>query len=361
MPKPLRSELSNPPSVQFSHFGLLNDGPRSKAATVTSLVINVLMALVIVVLGMVVKKNPQLGKTIASITLPPPVKIEAPPPPHIPPPPPVHMPTPPKIQPPKVKIEPPKIPPPPEPKPSPTPPAPKPAQPTPPAPKRVEPAPAPKVVTIKGMAASVPNNDIKPTPVQQGFAQIRPTGPPQPTKIAMNEGMPGMPASNTGHGPRSVSINEGSGNPSGTNLAGRATGVKIAGIENGCVGCTGTGKRGPVSVGVGNTMGTGTGPGNGAREAVRPPASGKPTLIYKPKPVYPEEARSQHIEGNVQVRVRVTPQGTTEFVAITKSLGHGLDESARQVVQGMRWKPATDSNGRPTEWEGDVVVVFELS
>ena len=71
MAKPLRSEDPNPPSVQFRDFGVLNDGSHSKGATVTSIVINVTIAALIVILGYVVKNNPIVAKQIAVLTLPP--------------------------------------------------------------------------------------------------------------------------------------------------------------------------------------------------------------------------------------------------------------------------------------------------
>jgi len=71
MAKPLRSENPNPAPVQFSHFGVLNDGERSKAATITSISINVGLAAIILILCAVVKNNPVIAKKVADLTLPP--------------------------------------------------------------------------------------------------------------------------------------------------------------------------------------------------------------------------------------------------------------------------------------------------
>ena len=68
-----------------------------------------------------------------------------------------------------------------------------------------------------------------------------------------------------------------------------------------------------------------------------------------------------HLEGNVQVRIRVTPAGTVEVLAIEHGLGHGLDEAARQAAQGTRFKPALDATGNPISWEGVVTVRFQMS
>ena len=103
MPKPLRSDDPNPQSVQFAHFGVLNDGTRSKGATVTAIIVNCTLAALILILGLVVKTNPIVAKKLAELTLPPePPKVL--PVPKPPPPPPVKLPPPPKIQPPKIKL-----------------------------------------------------------------------------------------------------------------------------------------------------------------------------------------------------------------------------------------------------------------
>ena len=71
MPKPLRSDDPNPQPVQFAHFGVLNDGKRSKGAAVTAIIINCSIAALIVILGMVIKTNPIVAKKLAELTLPP--------------------------------------------------------------------------------------------------------------------------------------------------------------------------------------------------------------------------------------------------------------------------------------------------
>lgn len=357
MAKPLRSEDPNPKSVQFSHFGVLNDGERSRSAAVTSIVINVALALVIVILGMVVKTNPTLGKKIVELTLPPEPK-PLPRPKIPPPPPPKPLPQPPKIEPPKVVM----------PKPVPQPkiqpmevPHPKPVI-EPPAPKRVSPPPAPKVVNLGVKAASIPNHDAHPSPVALGTnTAVRPlTGRPIQA-VNLSGGMPGMNARNTGSGPRATAVNLGSGSPNGRDMNGRDRGAQpVAGFGTGVRGGTGRGREaGPVAVRIAppsEMASAGGRPTEAMRSAQKPP-----TLIYKPTPVYPEAAKAAHLEGNVLCRIRVTASGGVEFLGITRGLGHGLDQSAEQVVHGMRFKPATDAGGRPVDWVGDVVVRFQLS
>ena len=68
-----------------------------------------------------------------------------------------------------------------------------------------------------------------------------------------------------------------------------------------------------------------------------------------------------HIEGNVSLKIRVTAEGGVEVLSVVRGLGHGLDESARQATMSTRFKPAVDGEGRPVDWEGTVIVNFQLS
>jgi len=80
MAKPLRSSDPNPKSIQFSHFGVLDDGKRSKGAAVTSIVVNGLILAAILIVGTLIKTNPIMAKKLTELTLPP----QPPPPPSRP-------------------------------------------------------------------------------------------------------------------------------------------------------------------------------------------------------------------------------------------------------------------------------------
>ena len=361
MAKPLRSNDPNPAPVQFSHFGVLDDGQRSKGAAMTSVAINITLAAAFVILGMVVKNNPVMARKVAALTLPPePPKVE-PPKPKPPPPPPKLPPTPKiKVEPPKIKMPEPKIQPPPEIKPVVVP-QPKPVVLAPPAPKKVDPPPAPKLVNLgQPKAAAIANNDAHPSAVRMGYAEIKAlNGPAVAARVNLGGGLAGMPSSNTGSGPHAASVSLGNGAPSGTNLNGRDRApAKVAGLGTGVPGGTGTGRNGPVAVQIAPP--TAAAPPARSMEASRSMASA-PVVTYKPQPVYTDEARQMHLEGNVQVKIRVLTNGSTQFLGITHGLGHGLDQAAEQVVKAMRFKPALDSSGRPIDWTGDVLVRFQLS
>jgi TonB family protein len=363
MAKPLRSDDPNPPNVQFRDFGVLNDGTRSKAATVTSIVINVTLAALVVILGIVIKTNPAVAKQIAEITLPPEPPPQPKPVPKPPPPPPKPLPPTP-VKPPKVTIPPPVEPPPPDVKPLPTP-QPKPVNIPPAPPKAVNPPPAPVKVNLGvASAASVPNHDAHPSPVRLGS----PTNPLQPltgpavSKVNLGAaGMPGMNAANSGNGPHATSVNLGSGCPNCTNMNGHDNGVGVVrGVKLG----SGTGPMNSKNYAAVEPVRLGTPPPPPpSRPSIASPtaAAAAPKVLFKPEPVYTEEAKAMHLEGAVTLRIRVSASGTVQVLGVVSGLGHGLDQSATRAAEGTRFRPAMDASGHPTDWEGTVVVRFQLS
>lgn len=359
MPKPLRSDDPNPQPVQFTHFGVLNDGTRSKGATVTAVIINCTIAALILILGMIAKTNPIVAKRLTELTLPPQPKVEpAPKPPPPPPPPKIKLPPPPKIETPKIKVPEIKVP---EIKPVALPPTPKPMIEQ-PAPKKVTPPPAPVKVNLgTAMAASVPNHDANPTAVRLGSSTnpLKPLTGPAVSPVNMGAaGMPGMNASNTGNGPHAVSVSMGSGSPNGK-MGGRDNAVRaVAGLGTGVTGGTGHAPAGPVAVAIT--------PPVQQQQVARPQVqqstlASAPKVTYKPTPVYTEEAKAMHLEGNVSLRIRVNANGAVQVLGVVHGLGHGLDQSAIQATEATRFKPALDNAGHAIDWEGVVLVNFQMS
>ena len=358
MPKPLRSDDPNPQPVQFTHFGVLNDGTRSKGATATAIIINCTILAVILILGMVAKTNPILAKKLTELTLPPqPPAVKPVPKPPPPPPPKIKMPPPPKLETPKIKMpEPVKIP---EIKPVAVE-APKPMI-APPAPKRVVPPPAPVKVNLGvAMAASVPNHDANPQAVRLGSATnpMKPLTGPAVSPVNMGAaGMSGMHGA--GSGEHAVAVNMGSGAPNGrmggTANAPRAINGSAFGVEGG----TGhAAARGPVQVAIQPQMQQQM----MARPRVEQSSlASAPKVTYKPTPVYTEEAKAMHLEGNVSLRIRVTATGAVQVLGVVHGLGHGLDQSAIQATEATRFKPALDTQGHAIDWEGVVLVNFQMS
>ncbi len=359
MAKPLRTDDSNPPqSMQFTHFGVLNDGQQSKSSVVTSITLNIIIALCVLIIGAAAKKTIDHRQKLTSLTEPIPVKQ---PEPVKPPPPVAKLPPPPKIkvEPPKIQVAEVKLPD------LPKPPEVKMTQPTPviaPAPpKAVQAPPAPKVVNLgRAEAASVmANNHPAPVSLGQQNNPIAPSDRPATSAVNLGQrGMAGMPSSNTGMGATKVSL--GNGSAGGTNMAGTGT-RPIQGVKLGVTGGTGpmnstSRLAGPVNLGQNQ-------PPPIQRVAAATPTAQRsgPKVLFKPRPQYTDEAVKLHIEGTVSVRLRVSSAGSVQVLGVTNGLGHGLDEAAIRAVQATRFQPAMDATGSPMDWEGVVNVAFQLA
>lgn len=365
-PPPTHDVLSTPPAstppptnLQFSHFGVLNAGQQSRASLFTSISVNVIIALIVIILGAAAKKTMDKRQKLTTLLEPVPIrKVEEIKPKLLP------KPLPPT---PKIKVEPPKIKLPDQVKLPDVPKLPevKMTQPTPavtPAPpKQVIAPPAPKVVNLgRAMPATVvATNHPAAVALGQQTNPIAPSDRPATSAVNLGQrGMAGMPASNTGAGATKVSL--GSGSPTSANMAGNGAHA-VQGVKLGVAGGTGpmnsTGKvAGPVNLGQ-------------VQQATLPKpvaptvasAKSAPKVLFKPKPEYTAEARTMHLEGVVAVRLKVAPDGGVQVMGVTSGLGHGLDEAAVRAVQGTRFKPATDASGAPVEWEGVVNVAFQLA
>jgi periplasmic protein TonB len=360
MAKPLRTDDPAPPSMQFSHFGVLYDGQQSKASLFTSITLNIVIAIVVCILGAAAKKTMDNRHKLTEISIQPlpkevePIKPKIIPKP-LPPVPQVKV-EPPKIKMPEVKLpEPPKLPEVKMTQPVPiVPPAP---------PKQVIAPPAPKVVSLaQAQPAAVVNNSPHPSAVALGQANnpIAPSNRPATSAVNLGQaGMAGMPASNTGSGPHATAVTLGSGSPTSQNMAGNGA-RPVQGVKLGVTGGTGpmnsTGKvAGPVNLGQAMV------PQAPKPQTVSGTTAKAPKVLFKPKPEYTAEAIKLHIEGTVSVKLRVSATGAVQVLGVTSDLGHGLGDSAIRAVQATRFSPATDSSGNPVDWEGVVNVAFQLA
>ena len=202
MAAPLRSD--NPgqqESLQFAHFGVLNAGAQSRTSTITSLILNLSVAFVVIVITAATQRTIQKNKMLTELVAPVVVKKVEPVKPKIVPPKLKVLPEIPKIEPPKiVEVKLPDVPKPPIVKMD----TPKPVI-APPAPQRVIAPAAPVAVSLaaKPQAASVVNNDAHPTAVRLGnsTSPLNNLHGPAVAPVNMAAGMPGMNAANTGNGP----------------------------------------------------------------------------------------------------------------------------------------------------------------
>jgi TonB family protein len=83
-------------------------------------------------------------------------------------------------------------------------------------------------------------------------------------------------------------------------------------------------------------------------------------ITSKPNPVYTDEARRLHIEGEVILRVVFRASGQIQILGVTQGLGHGLDEAAIRAAQEIQFKPAR-RNGQPTDATATLQIVFQLA
>jgi protein TonB len=358
MAKPLISEEpGQPKDMQFAHFGVLDAGTQSKASTITSVTINVLLAFVIIVIGAATKKSIDNRRKLTELTEPVMIKkVEPVKPKVVPPtPPPPKLPEVPKVvmEAPKI-IVPEKVPEPPkpivmdQPKPVILPPV---------AAPKVVAAAAPAVVNLAAKPASVVNNDAHPEAVRLGnqTSAVNPTTGPTVSSVNLARGMAGMNSANTGNGPAATHINMGSGSPSGTSTHG---GIQaVSGLSGGVAGGTGTGRTASsVNLAAAPPPPMAKGP-----TAVSTAQAKEPKVVWKPNPEYTAEARQLHLEGTVRVHIHVLPNGSVQVVGVVNSLGHGLDEAAERTAAATKFDPATDASGHPIEWDGYETVTFQLA
>jgi TonB family protein len=92
-----------------------------------------------------------------------------------------------------------------------------------------------------------------------------------------------------------------------------------------------------------------------------PPPSVTPVeVLFKPTPIYTEEARKLKLEGDVVLEVDFLSSGALRVIRVVRGLGHGLDEAAVKAAEQIRFKPAQDS-GRAVDSRTTVSIVFRLA
>jgi TonB family protein len=97
------------------------------------------------------------------------------------------------------------------------------------------------------------------------------------------------------------------------------------------------------------------------RRAEAAPAAETPVeVLWKPKPVYTDEARAKKLEGNVTLEVIFRATGQVEVLRVKSGLGSGLDQSARAAAEQIRFRPGK-KDGVPVDKPGVVLITFELS
>ncbi len=131
----------------------------------------------------------------------------------------------------------------------------------------------------------------------------------------------------------------------------------------------GIGRGGGTGVGVGDGRGLGPGRGGnvgggdmglGGGGGIQPmSASLRPTILYKEKAKYTEEARQNKVQGTVVLNVVFTADGRVTSIRVIRGLPDGLTEKAIEAAQKIRFNPAV-KNGSPVSVRGNLEFTFNL-
>lgn len=204
------------------------------------------------------------------------------------------------------------------------------------------PAPAVETGVFAGASTARPDSPA-PAPRAAGFAAIQ---------LAELVAKPALEVQGGGFGAAEFSRS------SGTSGGGARLGVFDARPS---LASDGGGRGGPGRVATG-AFGDMAAQAPGARPLARQseaPAS-EVEILFKPRPMYTDEARRLRIEGTVELEVLFARTGEIRVLAVDRGLGHGLEERAIQAAQGIRFKPA-HANGSPVDRTAMVHIVFQLA
>lgn len=85
----------------------------------------------------------------------------------------------------------------------------------------------------------------------------------------------------------------------------------------------------------------------------------RPTILYKERAKYTEEARANKVQGTVTLNVEYLADGRIGQVEVVRGLPHGLSESAVTAAKRMRFNPAV-KNGVPVSVKDTIDFNFTL-
>ncbi|MFN0107217.1 MAG: TonB family protein [Blastocatellia bacterium] len=156
--------------------------------------------------------------------------------------------------------------------------------------------------------------------------------PPMKGPIGDPEGIPAPPSSGPGQG---------------------------AGIGRGAGTGVGRGGGGGLGPGQGGNTGGGDMALGGGRSVEPMSASLRPTIIYRERAKYTEEARANKIQGTVTLSVVYTFDGRITDIRVVRGLPDGLSESAIEAAKKIRFQPAV-KNGQPVSVRGNIEFGFTL-
>ena len=88
-------------------------------------------------------------------------------------------------------------------------------------------------------------------------------------------------------------------------------------------------------------------------------ASLRPTILYREKAQYTQEARDNNVEGTVVLSVVFGADGQIGDIKVIRGLPHGLTQKAIEAASKIRFEPAM-KDGRPVSVRGYVEYSFKL-
>ena len=228
-----------------------------------------------------------------------------------------------------------------------------------------------KAVTLPAPAPLLPKPIVKTNVFSTGSSQpatldrapqkVQTGGFGDPHGVPANEHMQGRPVNIARLG--SFDLPAGSGRGNGTGEAHGASGVVASsGFGNGTATGNRTGQPGATAV-----QQAGFGDSAPAVNQRREPQANSATpkvvpaeILSKPTPAYTPEARKLRIEGEVLLEVVFEASGSIRVTRVVRGLGHGLDESAIQAAEQIRFKPAL-RDGQPSDSTGVLHIMFQLA
>lgn len=339
-------------------FGLLPEPERNPASLFTSAIVNLTILALVVYVGMTAKHvltahhYEQTELIFPTTPPPPPLKMKMPPPPKI---------EPPKM--PEVKLDAPKINMPRiEPKPDVKPveleskvqvPVVKQAKPA------IVLAPQPKAALTAAAPAQVAQAKPSTAPVHLGetFGVTPNPNATRPATVA-SIGNPYGGMEGPAVAPKGVvgSTGIGNGTKAGSNIGivGKVASAGIPGATNAPATAYASGKVASAGIPVQQQAAVATPAINSV------PRSTNLEVLSKPPVQYTSEARALRVEGDVVLRVTFTAAGQVQVQSVVRGLGHGLDEEARRVASGIRFRPAT-KNGQAVDMTTNITITFQLA
>jgi TonB family protein len=85
-----------------------------------------------------------------------------------------------------------------------------------------------------------------------------------------------------------------------------------------------------------------------------------PACIYCPQARYSAEGVKAKAQGTVTLQVVIGAEGSADRISIARSLPCGLDQQAIDAVKSWRFKPATNSEGKPVAVLQTIEVTFHV-